>query len=216
MSTYTFWPTMAFCPLLCCAAMLPAEEFLAREVRLGLVAMPTTLSYTTSDPLASRSGDDALEQAYALGVRAAWSWSGAGRSWAPIVAAEVLAERATYGGSGSWEQYVARGLAGCGWAINDTWSLQGLALIGVGRPTFVFPMASGTTFSTTGASGSVGVLAGVSYALTAAWTLGLEVGWVQETAKLSGNDLDLTIDRSGFTAGIGLAWNWSSEAVRLE
>jgi len=216
MISHAFWPCAAICPLLCCAAILPAEEFLAREVRLGFAAMPTALSYTTTDTLATRSGSDTLEQAYALGLRASWSWSGPGRAWAPIVAAEVLAEQATYGGSGTWEQYVVRGLAGGGWAINDAWSVQALALIGLGRPTFVIPMASGKTFSTTGASASAGVLAGVNFAVTPAWTLGLEAGWVQETAQLSGNGLELTVDRSGFTAGIGLAWNWSTEAVRLE
>lgn len=216
MTSRTLWSSAALCTLLGCAAALPAEEFLAREVRLGLAAMPTAVSYTTTDALAARSGNDTLEQAYALGLRCSWSWSGAGRAWAPILAVEALAERATYGGSGTWEQYAVRGLAGCGWALSDTWSMQGLALVGVGRPTFVIPMASGGTFTTTGASASVGVLAGVNYALSTAWTISLEAGWIQEAATLAGNGLDLTVDRAGFTAGIGLAWNWSSEAVKLE
>jgi len=201
---------------LCATGSLAGEELLVRDLRLGAVLTPTDFSYTTSDPLASTAGSDALNDAQGLSLRASWSWSGAGRAWAPILAAEILAEQATYGTDGSYEQYVLRGLGGFGWKPADDWTLSVLALAGVGRPTFTVPVATGGTLSTAGASASTGVLLGLDYALSRSWGIGIEVGWTEEVAALSGDGVDIDMTRSGLSAGLGLTWSWSRQPVRLE
>ena len=203
------------CPL-AVLAPLAAEELLVRDLRLGLSSSPTAFSYSTSDQLATTSGEDALSSAYAASLRLSWSWSGAGRSWAPILAGEVLAERAAYGADGSYEQYVLRGLGGVGWQVSDDWSLSALALFGVGRPSFTVPIATGGTVVTSGASASTGLLLGVRYALSRTWSVDLECGWIEEVATLSGDEIDLDLTRSGATVGVGLTWSWSRKPVRLE
>ncbi len=195
---------------------LPAEELLVRDLRLGVAMTPTSFDYTASDTLANTSGSDALKQAYAGSLRASWSWSGAGRAWAPILAGEVLAERATYGSGGSYGQYVLRGLGGFGWKPGDDWTLSALALIGIGRPTFIVPIATGGTVTTSGASASTGAVIDLDYALGRSWSVGLEVGWITEAATLAGDDIDLDLTRSGFSGGLSLTWSWSRSPVRLE
>lgn len=203
-------------PLLLAAAGLCAEELLIRDLRVSAGLAPTDFSYTTSDELATTSGDDAFDDARCLGLRAAWSWSGAGRSWAPIVAAEMLAEDASYGDGGSYSQYTLRGLAGIGWQPADAWTLSLLALLGAGRPSFDVPVATGGTIATAGASASTGILVGLDWAFSRSWRLGVEAGWIEEAATLSGDGVDLDLTRSGVSAAIGLAWVWSRRPIRLE
>jgi hypothetical protein len=136
--------------------------------------------------------------------------------WAPILASEVLAERASYGAGGSYEQVVLRGFGGLGWQASDAWSLSALALVGVGRPSFTVPVASGGTLATAGASASTGLLVGLGYKLSRAWTIDLQAGWVAEAATLSGDGVDIDLQRAGPTIGLGLSWAWSRRPVRLE
>ncbi len=198
------------------AAPLPAEELLVRDLRLGVAVMPTSFTYTTTAPLATASGSDRLDRAEALGLRASWSWSGAGRSWAPILATEVIAEQASYGAGGRFSQFGLRGLGGIGWQPGDDWTLTALALLGAGRPSFSVPIASGGALDTAGASASTGLLLGLGYAFSRAWSVGVEAGWIEEHAALSGDGVNLDLARSGFTAGVGISWAWSRRPIRLE
>lgn len=202
--------------MLLVVAGLAAEELLVRDLRLSFGLAPTDFTYSTTDELATTSGDDAFTDARCLGLRAAWSWSGAGRSWAPIVAAEILAEDASYGDGGSYSQYTLRGLAGIGWEPADGWTLTVLALLGAGRPSFDVPIATGGSIATAGASASTGVLLGLDRALGRSWRVGVEFGWIEEAATLSGDGLDLDLTRSGASAAIGLTWVWSRRPIRLE
>ena len=197
-------------------APLGAEELLVRDLRLGVAMTPTAFSYTTSDALGSTSGDDELTDAYAASLRVSWSWSGAGRSWAPILGTELVAEQASYGTSGDYSQYALRGLAGFGWLPSEDWRLSALAMVGVGRPSFTVPVATGGTVSTAGASASTGLLIDVDYALNRRWSVGIETGWIEEAATLSGDGVDLDLTRSGLTVGLALTWGWSRQPVRLE
>lgn len=201
------------CPLIILSS-LPGEELLVRDLRLGLGTSPTSFTYTLSDQLATSTGKDALDSAYAASLRLSWSWSGAGRSWAPILAAEVLTERATYGSDGRYQQYALRGLAGFGWQASDAWSFSAQALLGVGRPSFTVPVAGRTT-STAGASASTGILLGMRYALNRTWSLDIEGGWIKEAAILSGDGEDLDLTRSGACISLGVRWAWSQRPVRL-
>lgn len=202
--------------LLLAVAGLAAEELLVRDLRLSYGLAPTDFTYSTNDELATASGDDAFDDARCLGLRAAWSWSGAGRSWAPIVAAEILAEDAAYGDGGSYSQYTLRGLLGIGWEPADGWTLTALALLGAGRPSFDVPIATGGTIATAGASASTGVLFGVDWAFSRSWRIGIEAGWIEEAATLSGDGVDLDLTRSGASVAIGLTWVWSRRPIRLE
>ena len=87
---------------------------------------------------------------------------------------------------------------------------------GVGRPSFTVPVASGGTLATAGASASTGLLMGLGYRLSRAWTIDVEAGWIAEAATLSGDDVDIDLQRSGASVGLGLSWAWSRRPVRLE
>lgn len=201
---------------LVCIAVLPAEELLVRDLRLGVALMPADFSYETADPLATSAGDDAFDQAYGAGLRVSWSWSGAGRAWAPILACELCSEQAAYGASGSYSQIGLRGLGGLGWQLGDDWVLSALGLVGAGRPSFEVPVASGGSLALSGASASTGLLVGLEWRFARRWSLSAEAGWIEEAAALSGDGTDLDLTRSGPTAGLGLVWAWSRQPVRLE
>lgn len=199
-----------------CLATLPAEELLVRDLRLGVALTPTSFSYETSDPLATAGGDDAFDQAYGASLRVSWSWSGAGRAWAPILACELLSERASYGTDGRFSENGLRGLGGLGWQLGDDWVLSALGLVGAGRPSFTVPVASGGSLELSGASASTGVLVGLEWRFARSWSLSAEAGWIEEVATLSGDGTELDLTRSGLTAGLGLVWAWSRQPVRLE
>jgi len=201
-------------PLLALAFALPGEELLVRDLRLSVGSAPADFDYELRDDLASTSGSDAFDDTWQVGLRAAWSWSGPGRSWGPIVGAELIYEQASFG-AGAYDQVALRGLAGLGWQPGDDWTLSALAVLGAGRPSFEVPVATGGTIATAGASAQTGLLLGLEWAPSRTWRLGIEVGWSEEAATLSGDDVELELQRSGLSAAIGVTWVWSRQPVRL-
>jgi hypothetical protein len=196
------------------AALLPAglsaAELVQRDLLLTVGEQPTSFTYTLSDPTSSRQGSDSFSQNVGVEVGGRYSFAGAGDASSLVLGGALVANQASYGSSGHYTGYGLRVDGGYGWAISDAWSVGGRLELGLGLATF--DLQAGDAFpalSTGGSTISYGVAVDVDYALSDTFTALLDVGYLRTDAKLSGGGVDLTVDTTGFSVAIGIAYRFS-------
>lgn len=194
-----------------------AAELVVRNLYVDLEFLPADFDYEIDDGNGSQSGSDAFDTGLGLAVGARYSFARTGDSHGFLVGAQVVVAQAGFNGQGNLTDYGLRAEGGYGLALNDAWSVDLLARLGYGWSTFdisdnaVFPSAS---FS--GTALTYGGALGVNWAVSERWQISTTVGYLMTNYDLSGNDIDLTLDRGGMSASLGFLYRLSNLPSTLE
>ncbi len=194
-----------------------ASELVVRDLGISLDLPPSGFRYTLTDDAGERSGTDALKSHLGIVLGGRYSLAGTGATSGLVVGGGLAADRATYGSSGSWSSYSLRGTAGWGWAATDRLTLLGEALLGLGAARL--SVDGGGTFGSYSARGGLvepGLQVAATFAMTDELILTGDLGWRRASAKLTGDDADIDVTRSGFAFGVGVAWRFSNRPFLLE
>lgn len=205
--------------LLAAISVLPsaASELVVRNANLNLEFLPAAFDYTLTNAGSSRSGSDQFDTAFGIAAGGRYSIAGPGDSHGFIVGGHVFADQASYAGIGHLTDFGARVDGGYGYAFNDTWTTYLMAEAGYGRSTF--DITSASTFPAVSLSGSslrYGVVFGIDLTLVERWLVNGDIGWVKSTSSLSGGGVDLSLNRQGLMAAIGISYRFSTRPRTLE
>ena len=197
------------CTLLAGAASLPASEVVLSDLRFGLESLPTSFTYHVHDGGSEVSGSSTFQLGFGLAGRGVYAFGAPGSSGAFFVGGALDLQAYTYDGSGRYDVAMLRALAGYAYAFDDHWTAEICPFVGVGLGSFRIP--GNDLFQPITTSGHVidyGADIGVSYALSRHWLIQARAGWLVSTATLSGEGLDVTLDQSGPTGFIGVAYRF--------
>ncbi len=198
-------------------AALPAAELVMRDIGVGVVLPPTDFTYDVTSDAGDRSGNDSFDSAYGIDLHGRYSLARTGDSIGLVLGAALGAEKADYSAGGTWTEFSASGLVGCGWALSDRWILLGEAQLGLGLGQFDLDASSAApALSVSGPLIIGGIQASGRFALTESVILGVGVGWQQTIAPLSGDGVDMILKISGTTAFLSLDWRLSDRPFLLE
>ena len=205
--------------LLVALSVLPttASELVVRNANLNLEFLPAAFDYTLTNAGSSRSGSDQFDTAFGIAAGGRYSIAGPGDSHGFIVGGHAFADQASYAGIGHLSDFGVRVDGGYGYAFNDTWTTYLMAEAGYGRSTF--DITSASTFPAVSLSGSslrYGVVFGIDLTLVERWLVNGDIGWIKSTSSLSGGGVDLSLNRQGLMAAIGISYRFSTRPRTLE
>jgi hypothetical protein len=197
------------CTLLGCCASLPAAEVVLSDLRFGLESLPTSFTYHVHDGGSEDSGSSTFQFGFGLAGRGVYAFGAPGSSGAFFVGGALDLQAYTYDGSGRYDVAMLRALGGYAYAFDDRWTAEICPFVGAGLGSFRIP--GNDLFQPITTSGHVfdyGIDVGVSYALSRHWLIQARAGWLVSTATLSGEGLDVTLDQSGPTGFLGVAYRF--------
>lgn len=205
--------------VLACAVVAPvsAAELVVRDLALGVEMLPTSFSYTLTDPSGTRSGSDSFDSAYGAYVGTRWSFAGPGDTGGLLVGGDLGYATRAYANGGAYTTYGVRALAGWGWALHDRWTLQ--ALVDGGVAAGAFELKGRQAFQSYSASGlqyTYAARLGVAFTVTERFLVEADAGWRGESSALSAGGTDLQLTGSGLCASVGLRYRFTSAPAPLE
>jgi hypothetical protein len=202
--------------LVVCVVACPAAELVIRDVTLGITAPPAGFAYEISDSAGTRSGDDAFDAVSGLAVGLHWSFAGPGQSTGLVVGGRLVSESSEFVGGGTFTGLGADLDLGYGWAISDRLSLVPMVSLSPRQHAMDVEAAGSIAgFSASGFGYAYGARAVLAYAIADVVVLGLEAGYRQGSASLSG-DRDVQFDTAGLTYGLVLGWRFAATPMGLE
>jgi hypothetical protein len=204
----------------CCmlaAAQAIAADLVVRDLTLAIESEPTELDWQVERPGLTLSGSDefATHGAVVGGLR--WSVAGNGAAFGLIYGIEAALGRGDLerGGGLTWAE--GRALLGAGWAIAPEWSLLALARAGAGYSEMsIEATAAGDAFTAAGTHLSGGPELALVWSPPGALRVWGGAGWRVSRTPVSGGGLDLSIEQSGPTISLGIAWGLSEAPGALE
>lgn len=196
---------------------LGASEVAVRDLRAGVLFRPVSIEFTVSGDTVEASGSDDWNAGGQLEFGGRWSFSPVGSSLGLVVGADGGLEGLGDGDGGTLATLSGRASLGGAWAISDRFTAILEAGGTVGVSSLDMP-ASGRAPAYT-ADGS---MLGYDLRLSGSWRFSrrfaLEgvLGWMAAGHELSGDGLDIDLDRDGLFVGIGFVWRLSNAPTRLE
>ena len=207
-------PILLSCVLLPCAM---AAELVVRDIRLGLVTHPTEFDFTITSPLAEVDGSDAFDGGLVLEGGIRWSFAHAGDRLGLVAGADLAMAGQSYDGGDGLSTMMGKVSAGLGWAATDQLTVIGEGLVGYGLSTLKLPgTAAAGDYEADGTTVAYEARVTGTWQFTRGFNAGLMAGWLVESHDLSGDDSDLTIDQSGWYAGVVMSWRIDDVPTSLE
>jgi len=201
--------------LLVCAAV-PAAELVVRDFRLGVGTRPLEFDYAYTGVLTSSNGTDGFDAALGLEAGGRWSFARAGDALGLVVGADLALDGWSYDGADGLASTWLRLSAGPGFALNDRVTLAAELGVQYGLSALTLPAtASAPDFAASGTAVGYDLRVGGNWLVTRRFGVGLFAGWLIASHDLSG-DADLTIDQSGWFAGLEAVWRFTDAPPRLE
>ncbi len=201
--------------LLVCAAV-PAAELVVRDFRLGVGTRPLEFDYAYTGVLTSSNGTDGFDAALGLEAGGRWSFARAGDALGLVVGADLALDGWSYDGADGLASTWLRLSAGPGFALNDRVTLAAELGVQYGLSALTLPAtASAPDFAASGTAMGYDLRVGGNWLVTRRFGIGLFAGWLIASHDLSG-DADLTIDQSGWFAGLEAVWRFTDAPPRLE
>jgi hypothetical protein len=196
---------------------LAASELVQRDLTFTVGELPSAFSYTATSGGSSRTGTDAFSQNIGVAVGGRYSFSGPGDSSGLVVGGALVANQASYQSLGHYTGYGFQINGGYGWAVTDSWSVDGRVLLGYGLATF--DLQANSAFPSLSSSGSTltyGAMVDIDYTITEKLTVLFDLGYQQTSANLSGGGVTLKLNEHGFAGALGIAWRFSVSPRPLE
>jgi hypothetical protein len=184
-----------------------SAEFVVRDAQVELSALPTGFDYRASGGSSEVNGTDGFASGTGLSGGIRWGWAAPGSALGALAGADLVTNGFTYGGGGGMAEVGLRIAGGGGWAINDDWQMLGE--VGLGYGIGKLDLDQSTTIPAASFTGPVSTYDARLSGTWQAWRhlqLKLSVGWQASTSQLTGDNIDLTLERSGPTIGLGLTW----------
>ena len=194
-----------------------ASELVQRDLMFSVGEEPTHFSYTLTSPGASRDGSDSFSSNLGASVGGRYSFAGPGDATGLVLGGGLDADQASYGSIGHYTGFGLHLDVGYAWAITDSWTLGGRAILGYGRATLdlqasnVFP-----SVSTSGSTIGYGAAVDLDYSVTDRIAVMLDLGFAKTTANLSGSGVKLKLSSSGLTYALGVTYRFSVAPRPLE
>ncbi len=199
--------------ILLAATAMPAAEVARRDVLLAVEVGDGGFTYDLGTAIGSFTGEDAFDRIGILRLGGRWAVTGAGSRLAPLVGADLELLDAPLSDGG----LSGRGLAltaGGTWAAGETLALDLEGFAALHQVAIDLP---GPGLSGDGTLQRYGLRTRLGWSFTRHWSLAIEGGWSTWSADLSGDvDRTLTLDGSGLTAGLALAWRPSARPGGVE
>ena len=198
------------------AAMWSAE-LVVRNVLFDVEFLPSDFDYSIKDSNGTRSGSDAFDSGFGIAAGVRYSFARTGDAHGFLLGGEMVGAQASYGGTGHLTDYGLRIDGGYGYALDDRWSVNLLLRGGYGRATL--DIGANSTFSAISVSGGAftyGASLGVDVVVAERWQISTSIGYLKTSYSLSGNDVDVTIDRAGLSASVGVLYRISNLPRPLE
>jgi hypothetical protein len=194
-----------------------AAELVVRDIRLGVATRPTEFDFTITSPLAEVDGSDAFDGGLVLEGGIRWSFAHAGDRLGLVAGADLAFEGQSYDGGEGLNTMMAKAAAGLGWAATDQLTLLGEGLVGYGVSTLKLPgTAAAGDYEADGTTLAYEARITGTWQFTRGFNAGLMAGWLIASHDLSGDDSDLTIDQSGWYAGLVMSWRIDDVPTSLE
>lgn len=200
----------------CGCTALFAAEVVVRDLRLGAGLRSTGFDYTIQGATVDTSGSDAFDSGGAFEIGGRWSFANPGSALGLVVGLDAILEAMPYGDGGLGTTWL-RAAGGGGWAVSDRLTLV----------TDIGLLAGASAFDNgedqhQGASSQTGSAFAYDLRVEATWLVtrrigvGLHLGWQRAKHSLSDDNIDSAIQRSGWIAGVQMAWRFSRAPARLE
>ena len=203
-------------PLAAIAMQLPAAELVVRDLQVTLANRPSEFDYTVVTETSQTSGPDGFDGGLGLEVGGRWSFARPGDSFGLVVGVDALLDAQSYGGGDGLATTWLRLSAGPGYAISDAWTVVGGIGAQYGMSALSLPKTqSSPAFEATGTAMGYDLRMEVSWLATRRFGVGATAGWLISSHDLSG-DADITIDQSGWFAGLSVIWRFIDAPPRLE
>jgi len=203
--------------LLALIASVPAAELAVRDVRLGIATRPADFDFTVTTPLVSGSGSDAFDGGLSVEGGLRWSFARTGDAFGLIAGADLAMDGQGYEDGDGLATMWAKAAGGFGWAVNDQLTLMAEGLIGYGLSDLSLPAtSSAAAYTADGTATAYEARVTGTWQFTRDFNAGLMVGWLVADHDLSGDDSELTIEQSGWYAGVVFAWRINDLPLPLE
>lgn len=194
-----------------------AAELVVHDLRLGASSLPLAFDWSVTSRSGSASGSDGFDAGLGLEGGARWSFARAGDPLGLVVGADILLDGWDYAGGGSMAMTGLHVCAGPGWALSDRWTLTALVGAQYGLTRLDLPGdVSRPSFTASGSSTGYDLRIGADALLGRGFGIGLTAGWLIASHSVSGDALDVTIDQSGWFAGLAAVWRFNQVPSRLE
>lgn len=194
-----------------------SAELVVRNVLVDIEFLPSDFDYSIKDSNGTRSGSDSFDSGFGLAAGVRYSFARTGDAHGFLLGGELIGAQASYGGTGHLTDYGLRLDGGYGYALDDRWSINLLLRGGYGWATL--DIGANSTFSAIAVSGGAltyGVSLGVDAVVAERWQISTSIGYSKTSYSLSGNDVDVTIDRAGLSASVGVLYRISNLPRPLE
>lgn len=207
-------------PLLLSSFLLTSvmgAELAVRDLRLGVATRPTEFDFTITSPLTEVDGSDAFDGGLALEGGIRWSFAQAGDRMGLVAGADLAFEGQSYASGDGLNTMMAKASAGLGWAATDQLTVLGEGLVGYGLSTLRLPgTAAAGTYEADGTAVTYEVRVTGTWQFTRGFNAGLMAGWLVAEHDLSGDDSDITLEQSGWYAGLVMSWRIDDVPTPLE
>jgi hypothetical protein len=194
---------------------LPASELVIRDIRLGLGTGSADYDYTVSGNTVDDAGSDTWTGALAFELGGRWSFARPGSAFGLVVGVDAVYETLR-DDDGDLTTYWGRGTVGLGWAASDYWTLT--AAIGgrIGRSTLDEPASTNAnSFTAHGSASGYDLRIEAVWRLSRRWCVGFDAGWLIANHDMSGDALTVSVDRSGWAAGLVVLWRLTNAPTPL-
>jgi hypothetical protein len=199
------------------AACAGAAELVVSDVRLGLVTRPADFDFEVASPTTAASGSDAFDGGLSLEGGLRWSFAGTGQSFGLIVGGDAGADAQAYDGGDGLATLWARAAIGGGWAATDRITVVAEAMAGFGLSTLSLPASQiAPDYSADGTALLYEARLTGTWQFTRGFNAGLAAGWLIASHDLSGDEVEVTLDQSGWYAGLVFGWRLDDTPRPLE
>lgn len=200
--------------LLMLVSMTPAAEIVRRDVQFSLDSAPTSFDYTIDSPGGSFAGSDAFNFGVQSRLGGRWAITSPGWSLAPVIGSDLMYTDRS-GAGGGLTSYGLGVTGGVAWAINEHWSAD--AEVGLSYERADLTLDGGAGLSGSGTLIDTDVRVRALRQLDRTWSLGVELGWQRASGSFTADQQrDLTMDITGWTAGLIICWRMSMRPADLE
>ena len=206
--------------LLCCAKSSEGAELVLRDIRVTVEMLPADFDFTLKNELGTSKGSDEFDSGLGITVGGMYGFTGAGDHNGLLAGGEVTIGTYGFGSSGDYTTIGLRAFGGYGWQINDDWYVLTEVYLGYAVADMTFP--STDAFSSFGADGSnldYGFRVGAGYVVNDQWLVSANLGYGFGNADLESGgsqDIELTIEQTGISFMLGVAYRFNHLPPRLE
>ncbi len=216
----TLGRTLSLFSLSMCVSVIPAAELVLRDLRVTIENLPGDFDFSLDNELGSASGSDEFDTGLGITIGGLYGFTGAGDHSGFLAGAELAYGTYGFGSNGDYVTTGVRAFGGYGWQMSDNWYILTEAYVGYALATMTFPSTSAfSSFEADGTNIEYGVRVGAGYVVKEQWLVSLNLGYGFGDAELessSSQDLDLTIEQTGLSVMLGLAYKFRHLPDRLE